>query len=288
MGNRAGMIPLDLLFEKDGLPSYDIPKGLERLYGGRLGFEVPRLYANFVSSLDGVVALQGEKHSSQMISGESEADRFVMGLLRACADAVLIGAGTLRAAPGSLWTPAYIYPNAAAEFAELRRDLGRSDEPRLVLLTARGEMDPHHPALEAGALVLTTSLGATELGSRLSASSTVVVLGEGGAIDLVDVIATVRGEGHEVVLSEGGPTVIAGLLQAGLLNELFLTLSPILAGRSDVRGRPGLVEGIELLPSQSIPGDLLSIRKHGSHLFLRHAIQAEAGLRWAPDAPTRA
>lgn len=83
------------------------------------------------------------------------------------ADAVLIGAGTLRAAPGSLWTPVYIYPDAVAELAELRRHLGRSDEPRLVLLTARGEMDPHHPALEAGALVLTASLGATKLGNRL-------------------------------------------------------------------------------------------------------------------------
>jgi riboflavin biosynthesis pyrimidine reductase len=282
------MIPLDLLFEKDGLPSYALPKGLERLYGGRLGFEAPRLYANFVSSLDGVVALEGEKHSSQMISGQSEADRFVMGLLRACADAVLIGAGTLRAAPGSLWTPAYICPDAAAEFAELRRHLGRSNEPRLVLLTAHGEMDAHHPALEAGALVLTTSLGATKLGNRLSAASTVVALGDGRAIHLVDVISALRGEGHEVVLSEGGPTVITGLLQAGLLNELFLTLSPILAGRSDARGRPGLVEGIELLPSQSILGDLLSIRKHGSHLFLRHAIQPEPGLPWPPGAQTKA
>lgn len=282
------MIPLELLSEKDGLPFYDIPKGLERLYAGSLGFEAPRLYANFVSSLDGVVALEGEKNSSQMISGKSEADRFVMGLLRACADAVLIGAGTLRAAPGSLWTPTYIYPDAAAEFAELRKGLGRSDEPRLVLLTARGEMDPHHPALEAGALVLTTSLGATKLGNRLPGSSTVVALGEGRAIDLVDVIATVRDEGHEVVLSEGGPTVIAGLLHAGLLNELFLTLSPILAGRSTARGRPGLVDGIELLPSRSFCGDLLSVRRHGSHLFLRHAFPPESSNPSAPDGLTRA
>jgi riboflavin biosynthesis pyrimidine reductase len=266
------MIPLDLLFEKDGLPSYDIPKGLERLYGGSLGFEAPSLYANFVSSLDGVVAIEGEKNSSQMISGRSEADRFVMGLLRACADVVLIGAGTLRAAPGSLWTPEYIYPDAAAEFAELRRHLGRSNEPRLVLLTARGEMDPHHPALEAGALVLTTSSGATKLGNRLPGSSSVVALGDGRAIDPVDVISTLRGEGHEVVLSEGGPTLIAGLLHAGLLKELFLTLSPILAGRSAARGRPGLVHGIDLLPSRSLSGDLLSVRQHGSHLFLRHGI----------------
>ena len=265
------MVPMDLMFEEQGSP-YDIPKHLERLYGGPLGFEAPRLYANFVSSLDGVVALEGEENSSQMISGRSEADRFVMGLLRALADAVLIGAGTLRAAPDSLWTPTYIYPDAAEEFAELRRHLGLSESPRLILLTARGEVDPHHPALEAGALVLTTSLGGTRLGSRLPASSTVVALGDGRAINLLDVIATLRSEGHQVVLSEGGPTVIGDLLQTGLLDELFLTLSPILAGRSDVGDRPGLVEGAELLPSRSISGDLLSVRKHGSHLFLRYAI----------------
>lgn len=158
------MIPLELLFEEEGSPSYDLPEGLERRYGGRLGFEAPRRYANFVSSLDGVVALEGVNNSSQMISGTSEADRFVMGLLRACAGSVLIGAGTLRAAPDSLWTPAYIYPDAATEFAELRRRLGREDDPRLVVLTARGDLDPGHRALEAGALVLTTSLGATRWG----------------------------------------------------------------------------------------------------------------------------
>ena len=207
-----------------------------------------------------------------MISGTSEADRFVMGLLRACAGSVFIGAGTLRAAPDSLWTPAYIYPDAATEFAELRRRLGREDDPRLVVLTARGDLDPGHRALEAGALVLTTSLGATALGDRLPANSTVVALGDGRAINMADVIAAIRSEGHEVVLSEGGPTVIGGLLEAGLLDELFLALSPIVAGRSDAGGRPGLVEGIELLPSRSLSADLLSVRRRGSDLFLRHAI----------------
>jgi riboflavin biosynthesis pyrimidine reductase len=266
------MIPLDLLFERDGLPSCDLPAGLERLYGGRLGFEAPRLYANFVSSLDGVVALEGEKHSSQMISGKSEADRFVMGLLRAFADAVLIGAGTLRAAPDSLWTPEYIYPDLTAEFTDLRRRCGRANAPRLIVITARGELDMHHPALEAGALVLTTTLGFTKLSKRLPGSSTAVALGNGREINLANVISTLRSEGHEVVLSEGGPTVIGGLLQAGLLNELFLTLSPMFAGRSSTRGRPGFVEGIELLPSRSISGELLSARRHESHLFLRYAI----------------
>jgi riboflavin biosynthesis pyrimidine reductase len=266
------VVPLNLQFEKHDQPTGDIPTDLEQLYGGSLGFEPPRLYANFVSSLDGVVALEGQEHSSKMISGRSEADRFVMGLLRAFADAVLIGAGTFRAAPDSLWTPTDIYPDGAASFAELRERLGRSTEPRLVLITSRGEVDPHHPALESGVLVLTSSLGASALRNRLPRASTVVAIGTNPTLDPVGVIRTLRSEGHQIVLSEGGPTVIGGLLQAELLDELFLTLSPILAGRSDGSSRPGLVEGAELLPVRSISAELLSIRTHGSHLFLRYAI----------------
>jgi riboflavin biosynthesis pyrimidine reductase len=278
------VVPLNLQFEKHYLPTGEVPTDLEQLYGGPLGFEPPRLYANFVSSLDGVVALEGQEHSSKMISGRSEADRFVMGLLRAFADAVLIGAGTLRAAPDSLWTPTDIYPDAAVSFAELRKHLGRSAEPRLVLITSRGEVNPYHPALESGAMVLTSSLGALVLRNRLPRASTVVAMGTSPKIDLVGVIRTLRSEGHQIVLSEGGPTVIGGLLQADLLHELFLTLSPILAGRSERSRRPGLVEGAELLPARSISAELLSIRTHGSHLFLRYAIpQLEEGATPLPE-----
>jgi riboflavin biosynthesis pyrimidine reductase len=271
---RAGLMhPLEVIFETDGLPRQAMPPRLQRLYGGGLGFEAPGLYANFVSSLDGVVAIEGVDHSSQMISGKSQADRFVMGLLRAYADAVLIGAGTLRAAPDSLWTPTHIFPDTAAEFAQLRIDLGKDAEPRLVVLTGSGRLDPRHRALEAGALVVTTSAGARALRGRLPGSSRVLALGDADDVDLAGAIAALRGEGHDALLTEGGATVIGGLLETGLLDQLFLTLSPILAGRSAASGRPGLVVGLDLLPSRTISGDLRSVRKHGSHLFLRYGIE---------------
>jgi riboflavin biosynthesis pyrimidine reductase len=266
--------PLEVIFEKDGGPSQSMPSELERLYDGSLGFGTPTLYANFVSSLDGVVAIEGVDHSSQMISGKSEADRFVMGLLRAFADVVLIGAGTLRAAPDSLWTPAYIFPDASAEFAELRSGLGRDAEPRLVVVTASGRLDPDQPALQAGALVLTTNSGATSLRARLPGSSNVVALGEGTDVHLADVVALLRSEGHAALLTEGGPTLIGGLLEKGLLDELFITVSPVLAGRSSESARPGLVQARELLPSRTILADLWSVRRHASHLFLRYGIAA--------------
>src|SRR5919106_1935118 len=213
------MEPFDVIYETDGLPSQELPPQLGRLYGGDLGFKSPRLYANFVSSLDGVVAIEAVDQSSQMISGNSRPDRFVMGLLRAFADAVLIGAATMRAAPESLWTPGYIFPACATDFSQLRDRLGRDAQPRLVVLTSSGALDPRHPALKAGALVVTTEAGKAKRGTRLPPSSKVVAIGDGEDVDLPSVMSVLHGEGHDVVLSEGGPTVIGGLLRRKLLEQ---------------------------------------------------------------------
>src|SRR5690348_16547909 len=125
------------------------------------------MYSNFVASLDGVVALGAEASAGSIISGRNQGDRFLMGLLRACADAVLLGAGTLRTTPGHHWTPEHVFPDLAREFGELRSTLGRKTGPRLVLLTASGRVPVSHPAVVAGATILTTADGAAALQGRL-------------------------------------------------------------------------------------------------------------------------
>jgi len=126
--NRVTLPSLEPLLETPDLPDFDLPLALAEAYGGSLGFSEPRLYANFVASLDGVVAIPGEIQSNRMISAHSEADRFVMGLLRACADAVLVGAGTMLSSPRTLWTAEHAYPAAAPLYGELRRSRrGRRD-----------------------------------------------------------------------------------------------------------------------------------------------------------------
>lgn len=160
--------PLEVLYEDPGLPHWHLPPVLAALYGDELGFTEPCVYANFVASLDGVVALGSEyRHSGSAISGREPADRFVMGLLRACADAIVIGAGTLRASPRLHWTPQHVYPAAAAEFAELRHRRGRAADPELVVVTARGVLSADHPALQAGALIITTLAAVRDLRSRI-------------------------------------------------------------------------------------------------------------------------
>ena len=179
-----------------------------------------------------MVTLGEGTSAGSVISGKYPADRFLMALLRACCDAVLIGAGTLRATPGHLWTPAHVFPRHAEGFAGLRRSLGRSPEPRLVVITARGAIDSSHVAIQHGALILTTRRGA-------------------------DACRHLVGE----------------LIDRGLLDEAFLTVSPVVAGRAEER-RLGMVEGVELLPKRGVWSRLLSARRHGDYLFLRYGLRA--------------
>ena len=99
----------------------------------------PRLIANFVSTIDGVVAIPSVPRSSQLIADGDDDDRFVMALLRAVSDVIVIGSGTLHASPNSLWTPSRPYPEAQASFAELRRRLKLSASPDLAVLTGSGD-----------------------------------------------------------------------------------------------------------------------------------------------------
>ena len=87
--------PFTVLAEDDDLPRWDIPEEIARLYGA-LGLDEPCLVANFVESLDGVVAIPDRQRSNALVADESAADKFVLALLRACADVVLVGSGTLR------------------------------------------------------------------------------------------------------------------------------------------------------------------------------------------------
>ena len=265
--------PFEVLYEAADLPAYKLPADLRELYGG-LGFGKRVVYSNFVSSLDGVVMLGAKPSAGSIISGKYPADRFLMGLLRACADVVLIGAGTLRATPGHLWTPAHVYPDMATEFLALRSALGRSTEPQLVVVTASGKLDPSHPALVKGAIVMTTTDGAKAIGSRLPKTCEVVASAK--RLEMGGVLEVLQSRGLDVILTEGGPHVMGRLIEADLLDEAFLTISPVIAGRKHEDHRLGMVEGVELLPAHGAWSRLASVRRHGDYLFLRYRTPARA------------
>ena len=102
-------------------------------------------------------------HSNEFIAGGSDADRFLMGLLRAHADAVLIGSGVLRASPKSTWRPRRSSRRPRTRYAELRRKLGTTPEPEIAVLTGSGAIDVAHPVFGSRAVVLTSDAGADRL-----------------------------------------------------------------------------------------------------------------------------
>jgi riboflavin biosynthesis pyrimidine reductase len=138
-----------------------------------------------------------------------------------------------------------------------------------VVVTASGDVDSAHPAIVKGAIVLTTSDGAKAIGHRLPKTSEVVTVGTGKRLDVGKAMVGLRSRGLEVVLTEGGPHLVGQLIEAGLLDEAFLTVSPVIAGRKDDK-RLGMIEGVELLPGHGVWSGLSSIRRHGDYLFLRY------------------
>lgn len=153
----------------------------------------------------------------------------------------------------------------------MRRRLGRPPELALAILTASGSVDPAHPVFAAGAFVITTSHGAASLAGRLPQES-VVSLGP-GPLDVAAAVNCLHERGHRLVLSESGPRLFGSLVAAGLVDELFLTVSPLLAGRVSGDERLALVESADLLPGGPAGARLLGVRRDGGHLFLRYELE---------------
>lgn len=250
---------ISLLWEEAGLPEQALPESLRALYGGRFGLREQVLYANFVETLDGIVALPSVEKSNALVADGNEGDKFLMGLLRAVADCVLIGSGTMLASPKGMWRPAGVYPKGEEAFAEL-------GEPAVAVVSTGASLDPNHPVLQR-AVLLTTTKGAEQFAGVLP---DVVAVNDGDWVDLRASVAVLRERGHRRILSEAGPTLFGSLLADGLVDELFLTVSPVLAGREAVGSTLGLVEGVALLPQARVGGRLASVRRSEDHLFLRY------------------
>ena len=114
------------LFDIEPPAQSSLTPELRAMYGGGLGFPVgkgrPYVIANFVSTIDGVAsfAIPGGS-SGGAISGADPTDRFIMGLLRASVDAVMVGANTVQdVSPGDLWIPEFTYPEAKQLYSDYR------------------------------------------------------------------------------------------------------------------------------------------------------------------------
>jgi riboflavin biosynthesis pyrimidine reductase len=260
---------------------------LVRLYAYPDGLTRPWLRANMVTSVDGAATLGGR---SGGLSGE--ADRLVFNLLRALADVILVGAGTVRAEG---YGPAH--PHHAARYWPALR-AGRSRVPPIAVVTRRLDLDLAGPLVseappDARTIVITTRAAPPgRLAAAAAAGADVVVAGE-EAVDLRVAVRMLAERGRLRVLAEGGPRLLGEIAGAGLLDELCLTVSPLLAGGRAGRildaagaaaaGPAGAVlAGARPHGAPGSPGSLGSlvlghVLADGSHLLCRYLRAGRAG-----------
>jgi riboflavin biosynthesis pyrimidine reductase len=280
----TALTPLETLVDIDRGTALPLPPELAALYG-RLQFPLrpgqPFVISNFVTTLDGVVSLNVPGHAGGGdISGHDQHDRMVMGVLRAVADAVIVGAGTLRAAsPQHLWTADYIYPPLTEAYKQLRAFLKKSDPPLNVIVSARGAVDLKKRVFQSGevpVLIVTTKNAEHRVHQDdLPPWVQIAAIESAGPLDarsIVEAVCHVRQS--DAILVEGGPHLMADFLAQQCVDELFLTLAPQIAGRDDLSERPGLVAGKSFAPKHPLWGTLIEVKRGGSHLFLRYSLES--------------
>ena len=274
------LTPLVTLLELKGGRPLPLPARLARLYGSlrmpRAG-ERPHIISNFVTTLDGVVSLNVKGHESGSdISGFSVQDRMVMGLLRAIADVVIIGAGTLGADQHHIWTAEDVFPDLADEYRQLRTALGKHGPPLNVIVSGSGKVDLDLPIFASGkvpVLIVTTTAGAKRLRKHKASDAVEIrAVRSVGVMRASSIINQVRHvNAGKLILVEGGPQLLGDFYAEGALDEQFLTLAPQIAGRQIDDRQYSLVMGQMFAPRSPVWGTLVDLRRGGSHLFLRYS-----------------
>ena len=181
------------------------------------------LRANMVASLDGAATVGGR---SGGLSGR--ADQQVFAMLRALADVILVGAGTARVEGYRPVKPR----TEGVRWSWLRE--GRTPSPPIAVVTRRLDLDPESPLIAASpaharTIVITTEAAPAERRAAVAATAELIVAGR-ESVDIVAAVTALAGRGHRRILTEGGPYLLSQIIEAGLLDDLCLTFSPVLAG----------------------------------------------------------
>lgn len=218
--------------------------------------DAPWLRANMVASADGAATLEGR---SGGLGGA--ADRRLFQMLRSLADVVLVGSGTARA---EKYKPARL----AAMVPAVRE--GRPPTPPIAVVSSSLDLDldPDSPLL-AGApdwartIVLTTASAPSDRRAELARQATVIEAGE-ERVDAGRAIDALAGLGHTRILTEGGPRLLGHIAAAGHLDDLCLTIGPLLTG-----GMAGRILAGPALPG-GVPLTLAHVLAEESSLFCRY------------------
>ena len=218
----------------------------------RAGADRPFVFVNMVATADGRGALEG---STRPLGGEDDTDLLLE--LRAIADAVLIGTGTLRA-------EGYDRLLRAEERRARRIAAGFAEDPVAVLLSRRFDIPWEAGLFQSPEQPVLIYTGVAGTPPDVPAPVEVVVLDDPAP---AAALADLRGRGVRALACEGGPTLFGALVAGGLVDELFLTIAPLLTGDES---EPTIVSGGKL--AQPVAMELLWTLRSGSELLLRYGL----------------
>jgi riboflavin biosynthesis pyrimidine reductase len=218
----------------------------------------PAVRLNMIVSVDGGTSWNG-------VSGAlgGPADKAVFGVMRARADVVLVASATMK---DEHYGPAVLPPDVQAA----RRERGQQPVPRIAVVTRAPQFDwsaPFFTEATERPIVLTVASAPEADRARAAEVAEVIVAGEQD-VDLARAVDELGARGAKSILAEGGPTLNGQLARAGLLDELCVTLSPLLASGDAKR----IISGSTLDELESL--DLLSVCEENGYLFLRYRPRA--------------
>jgi len=196
------------------------------------GRDATRVRVNFVSSADGAVTLGGR---SGALGGDS--DRALMQVLRAMADVVLVGAGTVRA-------EGYGGLRVSADDVAWRLSRGLDEQPALAVVSGGLHLDPGDPVFAEAVhrpVLVTTDAAAAARGTLFDSVATVLACGV-DAVDLGQMLDAFARRGWTQVLCEGGPHLFGALLEEHLVDEVCVTIAPRFVGGQAGRIVQGVAE----------------------------------------------
>ena len=207
----------------------------------------PWVLVNMIASLDGAITVDGRSGGLA-----APADKALFSALRAVADVVLAGAGTVRAEG---YGPAR--PAAASRAA--RRERGQAEAPRIAVVTRSLDLDLTRPLFTEGdapPIVLTCDAAPAGRRAEVARVAEVIVAGD-AEVDLPDALAQLRALGTSVVTCEGGATLNSDLVHHDLVDEWALTVSPLLVGGTAIRSivGPPLPDPLTLRLDRLLEGD---------------------------------
>lgn len=223
----------------------------------------PWTTADMVASVDGAASVDGRSAGLG-----SDGDKAVFRALRSLADIIVVGAGTART---ERYGPARVDPPTVA--ARLAR--GQQPVPTIAVVTTSGNLDADLPMFDPERVgdgpvpVIVTCAAGEPNTAGLTGHCEVLVAGD-HEVDLGEAMVALGARGAHAILSEGGPTLNASMLALGLIDELCLTVSPLVAGGSAQR----IVDGF-IGPARDVT--LVHVLEHDGSLFTRWRFDSDAG-----------